>query len=357
MFLPAGLGLVHRRVGIAQHVGGVFVAQAVGDHADAGGADHLVLAQPVGPGERGQQAVGREAGLVGAGGPVEQNDELVAAEARSNVVMPQFGQESLGDAHQQRVADRVAEAVVDRLEAVEVEEQHREVIVRIVAMATERALKLFQEALTVGQPGEPVVVGLLNQFVLGRLELGDLGERTRESDRFAPLIARDRRAAEHPPRIAVGVVHLQFDRKVGVFARPQPIQTLTQVGDLRRIHVTKPLLRGIDGVVFAQAQQLLPPRAEIHAVGGQVPVPQAIAAAANRQFHPLGVAGQRLPLVPQRAGRGLEDEQGLDEQQHERAAEQHGFGALQALQPPDGELVKSADRVLHQVQKRVALGS
>ena len=54
-----------------------------------------------------------------------QHDELVAAEAGDGVVRAQRRPQPLGDAHSSASPARVAEAVVDHLEVVEVEEQHR----------------------------------------------------------------------------------------------------------------------------------------------------------------------------------------------------------------------------------------
>ena len=74
---------------------------------------------------------------------------------------------------QQLVADRVPPAVVDDLEAVEVEEQDR-VGGFLDGLTSERLCQSFGEERTVRQPGEPVVVGLIVQLFL---QLGDLGER------------------------------------------------------------------------------------------------------------------------------------------------------------------------------------
>ena len=54
-----------------------------------------------------------------------QQHELVAAEARRRVARPQHAAQPLGDRQQELVAGRVARAVVDDLEVVEVEEEHR----------------------------------------------------------------------------------------------------------------------------------------------------------------------------------------------------------------------------------------
>ena len=55
---------------------------------------------------------------------VEQDGELVAAEARGQVAGAQHPAQAAGEGDEQLVADLVAEAVVDPLEVVEVEEEH-----------------------------------------------------------------------------------------------------------------------------------------------------------------------------------------------------------------------------------------
>ena len=61
-------------------------------------------------------------GLVGAREVLEQNGELIAAESRGGVLGAQAGRQSLGGRAEQLVSDRMAEAVVDRLEVVEIDE-------------------------------------------------------------------------------------------------------------------------------------------------------------------------------------------------------------------------------------------
>jgi hypothetical protein len=75
--------------------------------------------------EAGQQLVGDGAGVAGLVQAGQQDDEFVAAQAGHGVDVAHLLLQALGDAFEQQVADRVAEAVVDVLEAVEVEEQHR----------------------------------------------------------------------------------------------------------------------------------------------------------------------------------------------------------------------------------------
>ena len=81
--------------------------------------------------ERVEHAVGdgerhAEAGRVG-----QQDRELVATEARDDVAGAQRIAHAVGDGDQQLVAGGVAQAVVDQLEVVEIEEQHDRLHARV----------------------------------------------------------------------------------------------------------------------------------------------------------------------------------------------------------------------------------
>ena len=75
-------------------------------------------------------------------------------------------------AQQQRVADRMAERVVDGLEAVEIEEQHGE----LLAAAASACSMLLAEQHAVGQIGERVVARHVHDLRLGPAPLGDVLE-------------------------------------------------------------------------------------------------------------------------------------------------------------------------------------
>ena len=76
-----------------------------------------------GLGEGGRDAVGDRHRLVLVGEAVDQDPELVAAEAGDDVAGAQVGAQPRRHRAQQLVAGVVAEAVVDQLEVVEVEEE------------------------------------------------------------------------------------------------------------------------------------------------------------------------------------------------------------------------------------------
>ncbi len=85
-------------------------------------------------------------------------------------VVPHSLEQTNGDLLQHLVAGRVAEAVVDRLEVVEVEEDHGDARV-LARRAGERVVDAVGEQRSVGQPGDGVVEGLVRELLLERRAL------------------------------------------------------------------------------------------------------------------------------------------------------------------------------------------
>ena len=122
-----GLGGVHRQVGVAQHLVGGAVAEVAERDADAGARQHLGAVDhasaPTPPPAGAAASAMRVVGVVHL---LQQHGELVAAQPRHQVARAHAVGQAARHLAQQRVAGDVAEAVVDDLEAVEVEEHHRE---------------------------------------------------------------------------------------------------------------------------------------------------------------------------------------------------------------------------------------
>ena len=176
------LGPVHRRVGVAQqHVRRRTVADG---EAEAGREEHLAavvederlgqhLVEPVG--DREHRAL--------AGHVLGEDHELVATEAGDGVVGPHDGAQPLGEADEQLVAGPVAEAVVDDLEPVEVEEEDRDLLLQLPG-PHQRVLEPVEHQGAVGQSGQVVVHGLVGQAALGFVALErDLEQLARRADR------------------------------------------------------------------------------------------------------------------------------------------------------------------------------
>jgi hypothetical protein len=120
--LAAALGRVHGDVGVAQELGLVEGVALVEGDADAGPDGDLAADQWEGRGQGGDDPLGEEAGG-GQVGVLGQDRELVPAQAADGVVLAQAAPQPGRDLAQQPVAGAVAEAVVDHLEVVKVDEQ------------------------------------------------------------------------------------------------------------------------------------------------------------------------------------------------------------------------------------------
>ena len=130
---------------------------------------------------RNRSATGTRVERIVAAGS-QHDDELVAAEAGEEGAVTDGASDPLGEHDgQQAVADAVAEAVVDRLEVVEVDEQQRH---RADGRFGEQLVDLGQHLGAVGQPGELVVGGCPAQLVGDAPLLGDVldvGDRQRDA--------------------------------------------------------------------------------------------------------------------------------------------------------------------------------
>ena len=123
--LAVALGVVHREVGLAEKRIGDAAGLRHGDtdgrrDGDVFAGDREAAAQS------GEDSVARGGDLAGVVDVLEQDGELVAAEARHGVFASDGGADAAPDLDEDVVAGRVAEQVVDALEAVEVAEQHGE---------------------------------------------------------------------------------------------------------------------------------------------------------------------------------------------------------------------------------------
>ena len=111
---------------------------------------------------------------------LEQDAEFVAAEASACVTATGACREALGKGDEQAIAGLVPEAVVDRLEVVDVEEEHRDRL-RLAASPLERVLDAIGKERTVGQAGKRIVKGLELELLLERGAAGDVVNREDDS--------------------------------------------------------------------------------------------------------------------------------------------------------------------------------
>jgi len=169
------LGVVHGDVGVldqAAHLEGVVGIEA---DADAGGGALLETVDEVGLRNRPDQLFGDMGGIRGGVDAGQYDDELVAAQAGDDVAVAHRSGQALRHLDEQLIAHMVAEGVVDDLEAIEVDQHQRQLLLVALAEA-QRLFEALVQAEPVGQVGERVVVGEVTVFFLGGLALGDVDE-------------------------------------------------------------------------------------------------------------------------------------------------------------------------------------
>ncbi len=115
------------------------------------------------------QPVGRYQRVVGVG-VWQQDRELVTTDAEGTVAVAQGVADGVGHAYKQAIAGRMAFAVVDDLEVVEVDQQqrHRHVVATV---EVELAVQLLLEGAVVAQSGETIVERVLARFPVQHLQL------------------------------------------------------------------------------------------------------------------------------------------------------------------------------------------
>ena len=175
--------------------------------ADAGGDEVLAPVDREGLGEGGGDALGDRHRLVLVGEAVDQDPELVAAEAGDGVARAQVGAQPRRHRPQQLVAGVVAEAVVDQLEAVEVEEEDPDRRAGAVR-ASQRVAERVDEAEPVGQAGERVVEDAVAQRLVGGVALDRVGEHVGRGLHEVDVLRREAAGlggvdVEHPERAAL----------------------------------------------------------------------------------------------------------------------------------------------------------
>ena len=153
-----------------------------------------------------------------------EDRELVATEARDDVARPQLRGDALAQHDQELVARAVPQAVVDGLEAVAVEEQHREAEARVLARRRDRTDKLLEEIRAVRQVGEVVVMRDVLQASLGDPARGDVQHLEDEAGRVLVGGREERCVQRDRDEPAVGARAAELQRAGGRRAGQQALE-------------------------------------------------------------------------------------------------------------------------------------
>ena len=119
---PALLGAAHRRFGMADQLLAVAAVLRVHGQADAAGQREAQAVDGAGVRD-GRQQPARSGLGAGAVGVVQQQRKLVAADARHPIALTRHRAQAVGTVQQHPVGAGLAQAVVDLLEAVQVQHQ------------------------------------------------------------------------------------------------------------------------------------------------------------------------------------------------------------------------------------------
>ena len=267
----------------------------------------MVVADAIGLAQLVKELLRHGGGLARIGDLLQQHAELVAADARDEVVAAHRGAQARGDDLQQAIADVVAERVVHRLEVVEVDEEERRGLL-VAPRVRHRLARPLGEHGAVGQPGERVVMreelepprivlqldrGVAQVF-LGALQLRNVVREHVEAEHFAARVevrhAGDLQRA--PPR---AFAHRQLELDARAAEHALDVRPHAAVGvvaqDLRDGAALHALRRDTEPVVVGAIGEAIALRAinvgdeRRHVVGDE---PQSLLALTQRRFRFLG---------------------------------------------------------------------
>ena len=207
------LGAEQRRAGIGEQRGGIRAV--VREYRDAGGdagANRFAVDL-----ELAGQRLGKLLGQCHAGGgllAVDDQSELVAGQPGHDAAARR-GLDAARHLDQQLVADRMAEHVVDFLQAVEVDRQHREFLVGAVA-GLDHLRQRLQERGAVRQIGQAVVIGHVGHARFGLAAIGDVLVGLDQILRLAGIVEHRHAAGQEQPQAVLGADRVFFGEQAAL---------------------------------------------------------------------------------------------------------------------------------------------
>ena len=184
---PPSLAVIHGHVGATdQGFDGGAVFRVHGD-ADGGGDDHLLAVDGAAAGNRLDQVHRHPGSGIGVTHFLEQDQEFVAALAADRVAAAHAGADALGRLLEQPVPGAMAQGIVHRLEAVQVDMQHRQSLAVATGPADGLAEPVGEQG-PVGQTGEEVMLGEEADAGFRSLVFGDVGKEGHVAGHGASLV-------------------------------------------------------------------------------------------------------------------------------------------------------------------------
>ncbi len=260
--LAQGFGPIHGRICIPQHVIRVLVGGVAEGNPDARRSENFFpaeyerrcqyLHEPV----RSQPRVARIFKII------EQDREFVSAQARhgerfsqarDRICHSQALLQSIGHGEQELISNQVAQAVVDHLESIEVQEENRKQMIFSAFRVFDQASESINEQKPIGQA---------RQWVR-HLSFGNVGLRSGHARGHPGSVANGEPSAQHPAKGPVFVQH-------AMLALEMRGQSFLMGGELffhsftiRVMNSFKPFFRPVPDFIFVEAQHGFPAWGEI----------------------------------------------------------------------------------------------
>jgi hypothetical protein len=190
----AAFGGVHGLIGAAGQLVGALAMVRKDGNADAGGDRVPVAIDVEGFVDEVQSPVGDPSCRVSVTGR-EDESELVAPESGDEIALSQVGPQPFAQLDEQPVAVMMTERVVDLLEAIEIQHEHRDRC-SLVPGVVEPTAEAVREQAPIGETGEPVVQRLMAKRRCRERPLGDVLDRQPD----CPPTDREHVHEQHPPR-------------------------------------------------------------------------------------------------------------------------------------------------------------
>ncbi len=181
-----GLGAIERQIGIAHQRVGLPAIERRACYTDADPDAGGAARQGEGPGKAGNDAFGEVGGLSRIGNAGLDDGEFIAAKPGDSIELTCLLLQCLGDLLQQFVAGAVAVIVIHLLEAVEVQQQHREALIHAFK-ARDGAGEVFRHHHPIAQVGQGIVTCQILDPAACFLRGGDVATDTAVTVKFPSL--------------------------------------------------------------------------------------------------------------------------------------------------------------------------
>ena len=219
----------------------------------------------------------------------QDHGELVAGQPRQRILRLEQPAKPPCQRQQDRIADRDADGIVDLLEAVEIDHHHGGADRRVGLGEGQHAFETIDEELAVRQPGEIVMHCVVQQTLLGGLEFGHVGERADQAHHLT-VGPDDRARLEREPQVmAVRRAQAEVLHQPATALLQNAVEGRAEAVAVERVKHIEPSRRRPFERATLEAKELLGLGASVDAIRGDVPVPDHVARAGQRQRAPLDI--------------------------------------------------------------------